>query len=130
MHQRKDSSDSKVIEDNTMAKQVPIRIRMVEEAIADASNICIENIRSRSRDKRFAEARMAVWFVAHDHMGFSYPAIGEIYGRDHTTVLSGVRKMRNSDGAKYIMEGIRKTCPDALIKPKTGEAKTVENWKF
>lgn len=73
---------------------------------------------------------MAVWYIAKDHMGFSYPRIAKIYTRDHTTIMSGVRKMRSQKVSKKILDGIKKICPEVLEKQAPGEAKIAENWKF
>lgn len=113
-----------------MDTQIPIRITSLEAAIAQAANITVEQMRSHKRDRPLAEARMAVWYIAHDHMGFSYLRIAKVYGRDHTTIISGVRKMRAGKAGKHILEGIRKAYPEILDQPAPGEARTVENWRF
>jgi len=111
-------------------QDTPIRIATIEEAIAKAANVSLENLRSHQRDRAYAEARMAVWYVAHDHMGYSFVTIAKVYKRDHTTVMHGVRKMRTSKVGEQILAGVRKACPEVFSKPSPGEARTVENWKF
>ena len=113
-----------------MQNETPIRIATIEEAIAKAANVTLEKMRSHQRDRAYAEARMAVWYVAHDHMGFSYVSIGRVYKRDHTTIMHGVSKMRTSKVGEKILEGIRNVCPHVLENRAPGEARTVENWKF
>jgi len=110
--------------------QIQKRIAAVEEIIAKAAGVTVEKMRSHERDRAYAEARMAVWFIAHDHMGFSYAAIARMYSRDHTTVIHGVGKIRKSKVGSKVLEGIRIVCPEVLERKAPGEAKMVENWKF
>lgn len=108
----------------------PIRIATLEDAIAAAANVTVENMRSHNRERQYADARHAVWFIARDYLGFSYKELSRIYLRDHTTIIHGAKKMRESKLAERIVEGVKKVCPDVLDKPGPGEARTVENWRF
>jgi hypothetical protein len=36
--------------------------------------------------------RQAIYWACHELLGCSYPAIAEVLGRDHTTVLKGARR--------------------------------------
>lgn len=108
----------------------PWPIRAVEEAIASAAKVTVEDMRSHNRTEAYAQARMAVWFIAKDHLGYSYSKIGRVYNRDHTTIISGVRKMRNSEESKRVLEGVRKVCPDVFRQTRPGEPRTVESWRF
>jgi chromosomal replication initiation ATPase DnaA len=110
--------------------ETPIRIATIEEVIAKAANVTIENLRSHRRDQAYAEARQGVWYIAHDHMGFSFVAIARVYKRDHTTIMHGVGKMRKSKVGEKILQGIKTACPHVLENRMPGEARTVENWKF
>ena len=108
----------------------PERIQRIENAIAEAANITVEDLYSRDRSRGVADARHAVWYIAHKHMHYSSPFIGKLYGRDHTTILNGVNRMMKCKASQAILEGIRKVCPDALEIPDPKEPRSVENWKF
>lgn len=108
----------------------PVRIQLVEEAIGRAANVTLEQMRSHQRDKEYAEARMAVWYICHDHLGFSFVELARVYQRDHTTIISGVRKMRSGKASEQILDGIKKAQPELFEQRKKGEARTVENWRF
>ncbi len=110
--------------------ETPIKIAILEEAISKAANVSIELMHSHRRDRELAEARMAVWFIAHDHLNFSFLKLAAIYQRDHTTIISGVRKMRSKKASEQILEGIRKVCPQVFEIAGPGEPRTVENWRF
>lgn len=107
----------------------PTKITLVEEAIMRAANVTLEQIRSPIRDKQYVEARQAVWYICHEHLGFSYPELAKVYQRDHTTILSGVRKMRNGDVGKRVLEQLQKTRPE-IFEERKGTARTVDNWRF
>lgn len=65
------------------------------------------DILSRRRIKPIAQARFAL-YAALRQRGWSYPRIGMFIGRDHATVIHGVRK------AEWLME--RYPSYDAKIK--------------
>lgn len=48
----------------------------------------------RCRKRKIARPRMMVMTLAREVTGASLPRIGQQLGRDHTTVLSGIRRMR------------------------------------
>src|SRR3990172_6699449 len=85
----------------------PVKIQLVEEAIGRAANVTLEQMRSHCRNKAYAEARMAVWYICHDHLDFGFMTLARVYQRDHTTILSGVRKMRTGKTSKQILDGIK-----------------------
>ena len=64
------------------------------EAIAAAAArhaVTPEAIEGRGRTGAVAAARAAVWCWLRAR-GWSYPEIGAAWGRDHTTIMSAVRK--------------------------------------
>ena len=46
----------------------------------------------RSRRRRCARARHAVWWALYNSTSLSLPNLGKSFGRDHTTVLYGVKQ--------------------------------------
>lgn len=79
------------------------RARAIEEIIAAVSfsfGITVEDVRGPMRTKAVAEARQCVYLVARRCTRLSYPEIAKAVGRDHTTVMSGVKtaeRIRESD---------------------------------
>lgn len=109
----------------------PERIVKLEEVIAKAANISIDDLTSDSRSPAIAEARQVLWTVAYDEMSYSYPMLASYYQKDHTTIIHGVSKMRNSDACSRFIEAIKKNSPGLFdLAPTFGEAKTLESWKF
>ena len=54
-------------------------------SLADDCHVTLDEMLGRSRLRHIAEARR-LWWVALRARGFSYPAIGSMVGRDHSTV--------------------------------------------
>jgi chromosomal replication initiation ATPase DnaA len=47
-----------------------------------------------SRERRVTAARWESWWRIKYELGLSYPQIAHIFGRDHTTVLHAIKRMR------------------------------------
>lgn len=77
------------------------RSEAVIDLICDEHEISREQLFSRSRLMRIARARMLVWLYLHDEAGWSYTEIGRAFGRDHTTILGGVKKVRRGPKPVY-----------------------------
>jgi chromosomal replication initiation ATPase DnaA len=62
-------------------------------AIAARHGASMEEVMTRARSQRVAFARSAIWTALLRHKEFRYSStdIGELFGRDHSTVLSGVK---------------------------------------
>lgn len=111
-------------------KETPARLRVLEEAVCKISGVALDDLYSRKRDREYSEARMAVWLVAHETMGYSYPYIGRIYGRDHTTIVSGVKKLKNGKAKEVVYAMVQKLCPEVMQKDNFGNAKSIADWRF
>lgn len=62
------------------------------EAVAARYGLKPEDLTSKRHTRRFAWARHEAMAVIKDRFGLSLPRIGALFGgRDHTTVLSGIR---------------------------------------
>jgi len=55
-----------------------------------------QQILGRSRRQYFCYPRNMAYFLFHIHLSLSYEAIGLIFGRDHTTVMSGVHRIQKA----------------------------------
>lgn len=58
-----------------------------------------ESLRSRRQSRPYSVARQFAWFLLYHHpyaMGlYATPQLGKRYGRDHTTVLSGLQRIES-----------------------------------
>lgn len=70
----------------------PFVERLVAE-VAETHGVAVADILGRSRSAPFVAARHAVWARLRVNHGWSWPAIGREFDRDHTTVMYGVRSV-------------------------------------
>jgi len=72
-----------------------VAVAEIVEAVSRRLGLSPRDVRSPRRAQPLARARHLIAYLAHDHAGFSLPALGQALGkRDHTTVLHSVRKAR------------------------------------
>ncbi len=75
----------------------PIEPQAVIEAVAHFFNIPIERLLSPERSKEVAIPRQLAMYLLREDMKISLPQIGEVIGgRDHTTVLHGIKKIEHT----------------------------------
>lgn len=67
--------------------------RSIGKAVAAAFEIPERALWSRARHKGVLEARQAAFLIARQR-GISLSSIGRAFGRDHTTVMHGIRKIK------------------------------------
>lgn len=68
----------------------------IVDAVAAAFGVTVYNLHSPSRQKPHCLARFACFWLLTSRLKLSSPKIGRILGRrDHTTVLSGLRRARD-----------------------------------
>jgi chromosomal replication initiator protein len=65
----------------------------IKIAVAGHFHLPTSTLVHGSRQKSVALARHFAMFLARRHSGRSYPELGVDFGRDHTTVMSAVRKI-------------------------------------
>ncbi len=62
------------------------------EAVAGSYSLSLSELLSKDRHKCVAEARVVAYWLLRRSTQFSFPEIGRaVGGRDHTTVMHGVR---------------------------------------
>lgn len=72
-------------------KRRPFLIKHLSAAVEAHYKLPKGSIKSTQRAKRIAIARHMASLIARTELGMSYPQIGYNLGRDHSTVLHGVR---------------------------------------
>jgi len=68
-----------------------MRVRDCIRAASLAFHVGELEIRGRDKAQRVAHPRQAAMWLARKEGGFSYPRIGAFFGRDHSTVIHGVK---------------------------------------
>lgn len=61
--------------------------------VARVYHVTFRELCGRMGTKRVSQARAALWAELHG-MGFSYPEIGLMFDRDHTTIIHSVQRHR------------------------------------
>lgn len=70
-------------------------LAQIAAAVSDICGVSVRDIKSERRVAPVMRARLVYYAVARELTGRSYPKIGAfVGGRDHATVLSGVRKVQ------------------------------------
>lgn len=60
--------------------------------VAAKTGVTVEQLKSDDRHKHIARPRQAAYYALYETGRYSLPTIGEYFGgRDHTTVLYGIR---------------------------------------
>lgn len=72
-------------------------VAKIVDAVSEQTGIPARLILSPRRDAHIVRARQIVMFEARQ-AGLSYPLIGREMGRDHTTVIDGVRAEKKRRG--------------------------------
>lgn len=66
--------------------------KLAEKKVIKVFKISPDIFMTNKKSNESTGARFAVWCILYHQEGMSYPLIGQLYGKDHTTVLYGVRK--------------------------------------
>ena len=71
------------------------KVTMIKKMICAYYDITWNELISPRRSNRLVHARQVAYFIIKNHTTLSYPQIGRKFGgRDHTTVLHGVNKIK------------------------------------
>jgi chromosomal replication initiator protein len=71
------------------------------DATAEMFGFSVEEIKGKSRQRPLVTARQIAMYVFRDLTDLSYPAIArEFGGRDHTTVIHAVEKIKSLMGER------------------------------
>ncbi len=71
----------------------PIKIEKIISEVARTYRVSESDILSNRRTAQHAQARQIAMYIARETTELPYQAIGEAFGKDHTTVLYNVRKV-------------------------------------
>lgn len=69
------------------------RARSIVADVAGRHGLTFANLIARGRCRKVVRARQeAMWALRHQPKLYSYPAIGRLFKRDHSTIIHGVAK--------------------------------------
>lgn len=71
-----------------------VPIAAIQREVARHFKIPMREMKSKRRERASARARQVAMYLCREHTPRSLPEIGRLFGgRDHTTVLHGIRKI-------------------------------------
>ncbi|MBQ7386863.1 MAG: chromosomal replication initiator protein DnaA [Clostridia bacterium] len=70
-----------------------IMIERIISAVSKKYGVPVEDIKSKKKTDNIANARHVAIYIIKKLLNLSYPSIGQIFGRDHSTVISSVNKV-------------------------------------
>lgn len=65
------------------------------EYICKVMHVPVTDLFSKKRDRVTADCRNFIFYILRNHYQLKFPHIGKIFGRDHTTVMAGIRSYNN-----------------------------------
>jgi chromosomal replication initiator protein len=73
----------------------PIKIEEIVSEVSKTFSVSERDIISKRKTAAVAFARQVAMYIARETTELSYKAIGDSFGKDHTTVLHNVQKIEN-----------------------------------
>ena len=61
--------------------------------VSDRFEVSVEELKSKNKQRRISDARQICMYLIREMTDMSLPRIGELFNRDHTTVLHGYRSV-------------------------------------
>lgn len=74
----------------------PITIEKIQEVVANYYKIKKEDLLTKKRTKSIVYPRQIAMYLCRELTDYSLPKIGELFNRDHTTVIHSVEKVTNN----------------------------------
>ena len=83
---------SQVLKD-ILPQHRPVDVELIQREVARFFKVAVEELRQDRRTKALAHARQVAMYLARKLTKSSYPEIASRFNKDHSTVISAVRKM-------------------------------------
>lgn len=88
---------SEALKDYHANQQKRITADKIIQTVADYYNVEVEDIVGKKRDALVVMPRHVAMYLCREHTDLSYPRIGDEFGgRDHSTVINGIGKVRQA----------------------------------
>lgn len=83
------------------------RMAEISQPVAIRYGVRLEWMRSHDRRSAFTWPRFEAWKLCHD-AGYSTPMIGRFFGgRDHSTILAGIRRAEEKASPPRVVQGLQ-----------------------
>ena len=91
-------------------------ILRVQKAVADYYKISVDDIKSKKKSAVIVGARQIAMYLSRDILNESFERIGlEFGGRDHSTVMYAVDKIKEEINNKYELKGIIEKIKESIL---------------
>ncbi len=74
------------------------------EYCASVFNITVNELKSGNRTKYYSTARQVTMFVIREILGMSFPKIGALFGKDHSTAMYAIKSIEEKISADPMMK--------------------------
>jgi chromosomal replication initiator protein len=74
-----------------------LSIRSIQQATCEAHGITLDEMLAEGKARRFSVPRQIAMYLAHYHSRRSLPTIARLFERDHSTVIHGIRAVRDHE---------------------------------
>ena len=91
-----------------------VSVARIQSEVAKHFGVTAERMAGRGRGKGVIRPRQVAMFFAREVAGKSFPKIGHIFGRDHSTVIHAVRKVERMMGEDQQFKDDVKTLFEAI----------------
>ncbi|MEL0116914.1 MAG: helix-turn-helix domain-containing protein [Pelagibacteraceae bacterium] len=81
--------------------------KQIERIVFAVSGYSLSDLRKHNRKKNIVDARQLFVMLCVQHTTYSYPTIGSILNRDHTSIMS-VEKRKQSERLKAMLSDAQK----------------------
>ena len=97
------------------------KVKRIKREVADKHGINVRDLEGPSRAIVYSDARQEAMYRIRAETNLSYPRIGQHFGRDHTTVLHGVKMHAERTGKRYPQKTARQGLPLVKVSATLGE---------
>lgn len=92
---------SSLLSDFIESKQASsLTAEKIASVTAQHYGIKVEDILGKSQEREYVTPRQIAMFLCREKLKLAYQKIGEIFGRDHSTVMASVRQIQNNEKEK------------------------------
>lgn len=84
----------RIIEPFLKTRTVTISVDRIIKRVCTYYGISVEDLKGRSRTKPIVRPRQIAMYLSRLHTNLSLPDLGRIFDRDHSSVLSGIQRIK------------------------------------
>jgi chromosomal replication initiator protein len=85
-----------------MERATPARRLLV--VVAEHYDVTVADLTGPSRRRDILRPRRVAMYLLRDHLHLTYPSIGRLLHRDHSTVVYGARRVRDEEDTAQLAE--------------------------